>query len=294
MVVRSIPVPNLAKLKRLDSRDHDNTLESKEAKKLENKLLIEYNAILTGIKNQIDFTATNYMTQFDQLKSNLKIPVYDITRSYYQQAYELGSRYVNNAIGTISYLTNSDIDHIKSQSENFTERFFGRIEKILQKTGDEIIQIFMDTGFLNATLENENQIVMFAKKIENTKSYLFSSLAILVIMDGLNSATIRKARTIKEALTNDLGLNPNILTGAIIHQQDIDISDVLVVKLLMILNTLAYRWYTSQDDRVCPICRKLEGTRYTLTLTTQIGDIPRIPDDTHFSCRCRLLLDADI
>lgn len=277
--------------------DHDKTGESKKAKQLENKLLIEYNAILTQIKKKVNFSVVDYKNQLNDLKISLKPMVYDITRTYYQLAYELGSLYVNNALGTTSYLTHSDITHIESQSENFTERFFGRIENLLNKTGQEAIQSLVDVGTFNSILSNDNQMALFAKRIESTRSYLFSSLAILVITDGVNSATIRKARTLKESLTSSLGLSPTLLTGAgvnIIHKEEYAAMDLELVRLLMIINTLRLRWYTSRDDRVCARCRNLEGKSWTLSLSVAIGDIPQIPDNTHLNCRCRMFIESDM
>lgn len=277
--------------------DHDRTAESKKARQLENKLLIEYNAILTQIKNKVNFTITGYMNQFNDLKMSLRMMVYDITRSYYQQAYELGSQYVNNALGTTSYLTHTDITHIESQSENFTERFFGRIEKMLDKKGQEAIQTLLDVGTFNSVIQNDSQVQLFAKRIEDSSSYLFSSLAILVITDALNSATIRKAQVMKESLTNNLGLSSSLLTGAevnILHKEEFGLMDLELVRLLMIINTLRLRWYTSMDDRVCSRCKRLEGSTYTLSLSVNMSDIPTIPDSTHFNCRCRLFIESDI
>lgn len=48
---------------------------------------------------------------------------------------------------------------------------------------------------------------------------------------------------------------------------------------------------TEEDDRVCPICRPLEGNEYKINPETRIiENAPLIPDDTHINCRCRYLL----
>lgn len=294
-VIDTIPILNQKLLGPLKI-DPDRTTESIEARKLENKLLIEFNAILIQIKNKIDFSLTDYKMQFGKVKESLKQTVYDIIRSYYQQTYTIGSNYVNKALGTSAYLTESDIEHIKTQSENFSNRFWGRLEKMLETSTEKAIKAIFDTGSFNGHLVLDNQREYFAKRIEETKSYLYSSLAVLIITDALNSATIRKAKTIYDNLVRQTGGgSSNLLTGAVtLEQTDFQLMDIEMIRLLMILNTLKYRWYTSGRDSVCKFCRSLEGKTWTLSLSLQMNDIMIPGQHSHFNCACRLLLEADI
>ena len=296
--ISAVPIVNNKLLKPL-TIDPDRTTESIEARKIENRLLIEFNAILIQIQKKIDFNLSDYKMQFEKVKATLSQTVYDIIRSYYQQAYIIGSNYVNKALGSTSYLTDSDITHIKTQTENFASRFFGRIEKMLETSASKAIQSIFDTGSLNAPLVLENQVSYFAKNIENTKSYLFSSLAILVVTDAINSATINKSKAIHESILrqnpNLQNVDSNLLSGAVtLEETSFQLMDVELVRLMLLLNTLKLKWYTSADDRVCSICRNLEGKSWTLSLSLAVNDIPKIPDSTHFNCRCRLFLEADI
>jgi len=48
---------------------------------------------------------------------------------------------------------------------------------------------------------------------------------------------------------------------------------------------------TEEDEKVCPICKPLEGNEYKIDPETRILiDAPLLPDDTHINCRCRYLL----
>ena len=50
-------------------------------------------------------------------------------------------------------------------------------------------------------------------------------------------------------------------------------------------------YVTEEDERVCPICKPLEGNEYRIDPETRILiDAPLLPDDTHPNCRCRYLL----
>lgn len=295
-----VPKFNERLLKPLIS-DPDRTTESIEARKLENKLLVEFNNILIEIQQTIKFDISNYRLQFEKAKDSLRFTVYDLIRSYYQKAYQLGTDYVNEALGTPAYLTDSDIEHIKAQTDSFVNRFWGRLEKMLDKYSTEaIIAIFDTSSFPKMSMQDE-QIDFFARRIAETKSYLYSSLAILIITDGLNSATINKAKAIHETLYKQLPPQlqripqEDILQGAVtLAENDFQLMDTELVRLMMILNTLKYKWYTSADDRVCNKCRKLEGKTWTISLNLNIFEkIPTIPDDTHFNCRCRLFLESD-
>lgn len=292
MNLQSVPLINERLLKPL-LIDPDRTPESIEARKIENRLLIEFNAIVIQIQKKVDFTISDYRIQFERVKDSLKQTVYDIIRSYYQQAYLLGVDYVNKALGTTPYLTESDIAHIKTQTENFSNRFWGRLEKMLATSSSDAIQAILNTGSFSAPLNEEDQITFFARRIAETKSYLYSSLAILIVTDALNTATVNKAKTIHDTLAKQVP--SNLLTGAVtLAQTDFQMMDAELVRLMMLLNTLRYRWYTSMDDRVCKKCRSLEGKTWSIGLSIGIGDIPTIPDDTHFNCRCRLFLEADL
>lgn len=49
-----------------------------------------------------------------------------------------------------------------------------------------------------------------------------------------------------------------------------------------------WEWYTAEDERVCPVCRKLNGKRFS------INDRKCPPDNSHPSCRCSVLAVVDV
>lgn len=50
---------------------------------------------------------------------------------------------------------------------------------------------------------------------------------------------------------------------------------------------VVYMWSTTIDEKTCPFCVSLHGRIWTMD---QADLIPNIPDDTHYNCRCRVML----
>lgn len=257
------------------------TPESKEARDLEKRLLIDFNTILEFIKNNFDFTLSNFSIQLSDIKKTVYNETYDIIRSYYQRAFQIGNQYVNTIFGTYDYVTHNDLDFIENRTVDFIARFFGRMENLVLKSNSDFMKALFDIKNLAVrNFEEQTQVDYFSKQIENSSSYLFSSLAILIVTDALNQATMRKTRAMlklnqRSSAFTGAEFNEGLLSGL---EGDPDFG---------VLQAFKFVFKVTQDERTCPECSALADTTYDVDDIS----IPIIPDDTHFNCRCRIVLE---
>lgn len=304
------------------------TRTSREARLLESQLLIDLNTILLFIKDNYDFTSFNYGQQLADIKNLAYNRVYEIMRSYYQRAYTMGSAYANRFLSLEPFTTHSDLDFIDASANEFTQRFFGRIENTLAASADLFVKSLFSTNdssvnpMLSVATNNpadEGQIQFFSKRIEKTRSYLFSSLAILVVTDGLHNGTVRKTKALlklRSFTREDLNRRKrasNVFTGAAsASAATIRKNKRLYDDLLLDLETetnpdslidfleesgatdeeianisVNFVWKTAEDEKVCPICEELDGSVYA----ADDPNIPQVETDTHFNCRCAIELE---
>jgi hypothetical protein len=278
-------------------RFHEDTHISKQALKIEKKLLTELNNIMRyfsqNYANRID--PYNFRNIYQEFKMDMENEVLNIIRSYVTKVYTLTTEYVADALAVSGFLTKSDIDTIEELSVNYNERFFGRIKNVLdsgvQKFFKALTDVFIPASFNTDSTyldNNEDQLNVLAKSIERSESFLFSSLAILIVTSTINKATILKTRKI---ILNNGILNQFIFQGAkdqddaVIAEMldELPVNDLKKVKQ----GNVSYIWKTAQDDQVC--------FNYCLPLQDHVYSIldPYVPEpevDTHFNCRCRLML----
>lgn len=298
----------------------ENSKESKNALLLEKRLLIDLNTILEFIKDNFDFKSTDYIKQLEIIQKVSYSQTYSIIRYYYQQAYQIGTDYANEVLVSAPYLTNSDIDYITKQSENHTSRFYGRLKKVLQQGNMSFIKSLFDGNKNNFNIINSNilinqeeQIKFFATQLEKSSTYLYTSLAVLIITEALNHAVVQKSKKLLQP-----ELKPKILqaggaaTNKILEEileEELEKEKAIEPYFFFFIPTLKsdkkevetnnkkiknidvsnmkYGWVTRMDEKVCPICSNLEGTEYTLD-----NIIPDVVDVSHFNCRCRIVLKS--
>ena len=270
------------------SKDINLSVESQSALKLERKLSIDLNSVLKYIYDNISFTSSNYLAQFLDLRDRIYNEVYSIIRSFSQQAYVLGAQYVTNKMRIKFYITHHDLDVIDTKARDYTARFFGRLEKSLEKSAVQFFKDLMNVPRYNINLSDETQIAFFAKRIEQNASYVYSSLATAIIMDSLNTATMRKTQAIMKitpknslytAAARDF-TNPDVI-------RRLETSFIENDEVADAIGADKFIWRTAEDFNVCQICNDLDGSEY------QIGDpdVPSIPEDSHWNCRCRLEIE---
>lgn len=302
----------------------ENTKESKTAILLEKRLLIDLNTILDFIKENFDFKSMDYIKQLEIIQKVSYSKTYSIIRYYYQQAYQLGTDYANEVFVSAPYLTSSDIDYIANQSEEHTGRFYGRLLKVLQKGNKDFIKSLFDSRFQiinkNILINSDDQINFFATQLEKSSTYLYTSLAVLIITEALNHAVVAKSKKLLQPELKPKILQAGAATNKALKdaleeelkkEKDLDpyffffiptlrsnqqegtppVEPKATIKNKKIKNVdisnMKYEWRTRKDERVCIICSALEGTEYLPT-----DFIPDVADISHFQCRCRIILTS--
>lgn len=282
---------------------HEDTPISKASLKLEKKLLLELNNIMKFFSDnyvdQIKDNPYSFRSVYESFRVNMESQVFNIIRSYVTKTYTLATEYVADALAVSGFLTKGDIDLIEELSKNYNERFFGRIRNVLEsginKYYKTLQDVFIPAYFnrdSNDIDNNEASLNVLVSNIERSKSFLFSSLAILIITSTINKATIVKTRKI---ILNDSMLSQSIFHAAARDDEE-DILRGLAVNNLKDVKqgNIFYIWKTAEDDQVCfNYCLPLEDHVYSIL-------DPFVPEpefDTHYNCRCRLMLvrnDTDL
>lgn len=285
---------NVAKLKYV--RFHEDTALSKQTLKIEKKLLIELNNIMKFFKDNYteEMNPYNYRNVYEQFKQDMEIQITNIIRSYVTKTYTFVTEYVADSLSVSGFLTKSDIDVIEELTNSFAERFFGRIRNTLetgvQRFYNSFSDVFVPASF-NQTQEgidsNEEQLNVLVKNIERSQSYLFSSLAILIVNQTLNKATLLKTRKIilNDGTINKMPIFQAARGDAELEEQlqDFGLKDNQRVTT----GNFFYIWKTAIDDRVCDeYCSPLEDEVFSILDSF----IPEPETDTHLNCRCRLML----
>ncbi len=286
---------NVAKLKYV--RFHEDTALSKQMNKIEKKLLLELNNVMKFFADNYtgEMNPYNYRNIYEQFKHDMEIQLTNIIRSYVTKVYTFTTEYVADSLAVSGFLTKSDIDVIEELTNSFVERFFGRIRNVLetgvQRFYNTLTDVFMPASF-NKTMENidnnEEQLNVLTKNIERSQSYLFSSLAVLIVNQTLNKATLLKTRKI---ILNDGTINKMpVFQAAENNSEEVeDILNEFPIKENQRVRTgnFFYIWKTSRDDRVCDdYCLPLEDEVFSILDSF----IPEPETDTHANCRCRLML----
>ena len=238
----------------------------------------------------------NYQNTYHEFRIDMQTEVLNIIKSYVTKTYTLATEYVADALAVSGFLTKSDIDIIEELSNNFNERFFGRIRNVLERgitkfyksLTDVFIPAYFNTN--NENIDNNDQALnVLVSNIERSQSFIFSSLAILIVTTTINKATIIKTRKI----ILDIGTLPNqqvSFQGVIDDNEDVDdiLRDLPVNNLKDVKQgNIFYIWKTAEDDRVClNYCLPLEDHVYSILDPF----VPVPEDDTHYNCRCRLML----
>ena len=283
-------------------RYHEDTPISKKTRKIENKLLTELNNIMRYFSENYmskGVDPINYRNIFEAFRMDMENEVSNIIKSYVTKVYTLATEYVADVLAVSGFLTKSDIETIENLSKGFTDRFFGRIQNVLEggveKFYKNLTDVFIPAYFnqnSNDIDNNEDSLNVLAKNIERSQSYIFSSLAILIITSTINRATIIKTRKIILDIGTAKNQSISMFQGASddeAEDQELIIDEMMRLPLKKLdrvrTGNVFYIWKTARDDRVCSQCFGLEDHTYSII-------DPYVPniDEMHFNCRCRLTL----
>jgi SPP1 gp7 family putative phage head morphogenesis protein len=266
-------------LKKLDT--HENTVVSIANDSLETDLSYKLNAICKIIRELIKSDQTIKTVEQLQARNALNTEVYDIVRSYVQQSFELGTKYVADIARLEPRLTESDIFAIKQMTDSFVFRFWARVQM-------QIFQLNVTSSGLieEMTLPND----------QFNPNFIVNSLSIAITSQALNEATKTKAGEL--LLLPPSPIIPTQTTQPV-NMQSVELQAGTTYKSLKdrVLsdptlqqqadNPIVYMWVTTIDERTCPICIGLHGQTWDIT---EVDLIPNIPDETHYNCRCRVML----
>jgi hypothetical protein len=273
-------------IKKLDT--HENTVVSTENDSLEVDLSYKLNAICKIIRELIKSDQT--IQTVEQLQgTGLDAEVYDIIRSYVQQSFELGTKYVSDIARVEPRLTIGDIELIKFITDNYVLRFWGRVQ----------LQVFQlkitDSGLIQEmTLPND----------QFNPNFIVNSLSIAITSHALNEATKAKAGVLLPPLTTTQpgsvlreqeltagttykSLQQRILAGYPGSKVKITPATITITPPPIDIFGVVYMWVTTIDERTCEKCIKLHGQTWDIS---EVDLIPNIPDETHYNCRCRVML----
>jgi hypothetical protein len=295
---RAKPVKTIA-AGRLPS--HEQTQASKQNREIEQSLVGELNKYLNLIRSELDKSETLHWTQLrGVLIPRLRDSVIQTMRAHIGQSYELGAKYVTSRVGLskAGFATHADIDNVKALSQEYTDKFFGRIELALNNT---LRRSFYKNEPPDSRL-NPNYIATSIAISASSKALAegtrFKAKSILntnkANPDILSAATNKKAK--KKKKKRDIELLPAIDPLSVEDELAAEVGLGLGLGFVggISLATLAasqlqeqqWVWVTAENP-CTEFCEPLEGEVFTMD---DIDFAPVPIDDTHPHCRCRLLL----
>jgi SPP1 gp7 family putative phage head morphogenesis protein len=265
---------------------------SKAVDKLEDDL----SAYLVNFANTIEKTPqthTSVLSMANDLDSTLRL--------YSQQIYWIGVAYVCAFDEVKPLLTSRDLENIKNISDNISKSIWRRIDKFFVR--EKLLEDESQAEELSKILKQESK-PRSLKTVFNPKLHeplnldkQLKGVATILATTALNVATIDKSRQISEGIAKGQIINPEHVNLDKIASGSLNFSSILrkfanqvknVEKRIQIGLGLKHEmvWITREDEKVCPICMALEGERWF----AEDPDRPVPIRDTHFGCRCRMLL----
>jgi SPP1 gp7 family putative phage head morphogenesis protein len=149
----------------------------------------------------------------------------DGIRNSVQRIWVVGAQYAANFLNRDFIMTQTDINHIKTLSQEFSDRMQWRIE-----------------NYVLGRPEESNQI---------ETSFITSTFAGYVAPRSLSVAIREKVRQIQTQQQSNLIASVGTASAAA-AEEDNQLPEP----------TIVLKWVTAKDDKVCPICSTLEGTLF--------------------------------
>jgi hypothetical protein len=257
---------------------HDNTTESRQNRSNENGLANDLNAFVNLLKR--NFLTKNILdvTQIRnvQVSSDTTLDkefTYNVIYPRAQKGFELGVEYITRLIGKTPVLLPEDTRAIQSIAKFYNEKFWDRMREVI------------DRKYLNFQVEDQN-----ISEISN--NFVVTSLSTAIVWKSLYIGTVMKGQNMIKKDDMNFGIDFPVFHAAI-KQIEKDLvrrnpgifltgnqEDARVI-------ILVWKWVTSQDAKVCPICTDLSKQEWDHDETF----LPINPDDSHYNCRCRLMLE---
>lgn len=309
-------------IKRLQIPTHENTVISKANAKIESDLSYKLNAVTTLIRETIKNNPSIHTV--DELKTvtGLNKEVSDIIRAAVQKSYQLGTDYVTKIANAESLITTSDLMAIRDMSDSFTARFWGRVQKqifdlkipLLSQLTEEMLRpndkfssnyivnslsIAITTMALNqatitkaASLLPSKEVTMSnqtgsSNVLAASNEYAASSAPPSTVQAAARELTA--ASTFKSLSARTRASLQRDFPGANISVSGTYPNDTITIEMPSVVPQvpIVYMWSATIDERTCPLCVSLHGRTWTMNESSLI---PEIPDQTHYNCRCRVML----
>lgn len=218
--------------------------------------------------------------------------VYVATRKAIQDTYQNGVDYVGKKLKTDTYITQTDIDNIKRQTDKAVNQFWGRIQNDMDRAGEQKTAEFIGT-------EPKDDLSTLAVLQAIPTIAMFSSLAI---------SSISKVKQIKPQIQPIITSTPlpPLITNESLGQDTIQLPfsiDVRQEDTTTFTTELEdegsgkikFEWVAQQDEKTClvlpdgsPGCALLDGQIFEegdpdLRIPGENG-----PNGSHSNCRCYL------
>jgi hypothetical protein len=281
---------------------HEQTDISRQNRDIESNLVEKLNGYLNLLRSVLDNSRAKWMDFRVILEPRFRPIVEQTIREAATLSYQLGSAYTADKAGLPFFLTTTDIQNIKQLTDEFTNKFFGRIQLSIDNTNYAQYSI-TETAIPESNL-NPN--------------YIATSVAIGVTSKSLALGSTLKAKSIvSNGRAGRMGLlqaadpkkrrkNKNKKSAAEIALAEIQAEIDAAIEegepdLMSIITNLGgsaligigisellrqeFVW-VAQPGRCEQYCAPLEGQ----TFDVLDPNIPVPIQDTHPSCRCRLLL----
>lgn len=281
---------------------HEQTGISQQNRDIESNLVETLNGYLNLIRSVLDNSRTKWTDFRVVLEPRFRPIVEQSIREASTLSYQLGSSYVANKAGLPFFLTVTDIENIKQLTTEFTNKFFGRIELAINSTRGDLRIPFMEPADSRI---NPNYIATSIAIGVTSKSLALGSTlkAQSLVTNGragrmplsssvMQAATDKKKKRKKTATEIALEEIQDEIDAAI-EEGETDLTSILInlgssalvaAAIAELLNQ-RFVWVT-QAGACAEICVPLAGQRWDVT----DPNIPIPVQDSHVSCRCRLLL----
>lgn len=251
---------------------HNNTSVSRTNREVEKDLLVQLDRYVNVIRRELEKSPNARWTQLRAiLIPRLHDSVNQTIRSSLEQSYQLGAQYVTNKVGlqSASFLTHNDIDHIKRLSDEFTGKFFARV------------QMSLDSTIRKEFYQQE------APDSPINPNFITTSVAVSATSKALAEGSRQKARSL--IVSNGLlNLNPPVLSAADpLDEEEFVIEEFTSIDEIAAHSLIDQQWMWVTAEDPCPICSELEGEVWDME---EFDFLPIPVDDTHPSCRCRIVL----
>lgn len=276
---------------------HENTAISQENRAIEEALVEKLNTYLNIIRTVLDNSKAKWMDFRVILEPKFRPIVEQSIREAATLSYQLGASYTAEKAGLPFFLTSTDIENIKQLTQEFTDKFFGRIQLAIDSTVDRRTPIIEPA---NSNI-NPNYIATATAIGVTSKSLALGSTlkAKAIVTNGQVSSILqaaaapakkRRKRSAAEIAAQEI---QDELDEAIEFEDTDAINDILTglggsaligTGVSLLLN-MQWVW-VAQIGRCEEYCAPLEGQTFDIL----DANIPMPITDTHPNCRCRLLL----